>query len=327
MITIRLMIWIWLRASPSAKRIASVANIASGSQRGRVLWCSKFNVYIMIGGMMVSCYGITAPTTAPIAQAAGDTSPSSTAAELIWNGDFSTRDPFAPWRIGGFLFGQSNYAFVDDKGGVPKLRRFLRVKFPKDSWSPVNTKRAGLPVGGLGFFANCGIAPREQLHLRYYVRFATDINYVKGGKLPGLYGGAGNRGGEKPNGSDGFSARLMWRSNGDGEVYAYLPTNDSQWGTSLGRGSWRFKAGTWTLVEEQVVLNVPGHANGSIKLWIDEKLVIDQAGLRFRDVQELKIDGILFSTFFGGNDASWATPITTHIDFARFALSEKYIGP
>ncbi len=320
------MIWMWLRASPNAKRISSVPNIESRSY-WEVLRCSKRNLYIIIGWATASCYGATAPATVPTIQAAGEASASPAVAEHIWNGDFSTNDPFAPWKIGRFLFGQSNYAFVDEHEAAPKLRRFLRVQYPKGSWSPANTKRAGVPVGGLGFFANCGIAPREQLHLRYYLRFAANFDFVKGGKLPGLYGGTGNSGGVQPDGSDGFSARLMWRSNGDGEVYAYLPTNDSLWGISLGRGSWRFKAGTWTLVEQQVVLNVPGQANGSIKLWIDEKLVIDQAGLRFRDVPQLKIDGIMFSTFFGGNDASWATPITTHIDFARFALSGKYIGP
>jgi hypothetical protein len=201
------------------------------------------------------------------------------------------------------------------------------VTYPKGSWSPANTKRAGVPVGGLGFFANCGIAPHDQLHLRYYVRFPADFDFVKGGKLPGLYGGAGNRGGVQPTGSDGFSARLMWRSNGDGEVYAYLPNSTAAWGSSLGRGAWRFKTGAWTLIEQQLILNEPGKTNGSIKLWIDERLVIDQTGLRLRDVPQLKINGILFATFFGGNDASWATPITTHIDFARFALSENYIGP
>ena len=287
----------------------------------------RLTACILVSLAAANCYGAVPVETAPAIQEAGDGRALSTAAEFIWSDDFFTRDPLAPWKIERILFGQSNYALVAENEGATRLRHFLRVTFPKGSWSPANTKRAEVPVGGLGFFATCGIAPREQLHLRYYVRFPANFDFVKGGKLPGLYGGTSNRGGAQPNGSDGFSARLMWRSKGDGEVYAYLPTSNSQWGSSLGRGAWRFEAGVWTLIEQQLILNEPGKTNGSIKLWVDEKLVIDQAGLRLRDIPQLKINGIMFSTFFGGNDASWATPITTHIDFARFALSETYIGP
>jgi hypothetical protein len=35
----------------------------------------------------------------------------------------------------------------------------------------------------------------------------------------------------------------------------------------------------------------------------------------------LHIDGVFFSTFFGGNDTSWASPANQTIDFAGFGLS------
>jgi hypothetical protein len=60
----------------------------------------------------------------------------------------------------------------------------------------------------------------QSMMLSYEIAFDSSFNWVKGGKVPGLRGGPnpdGCSGGNKPNGSDCFSARLMWRKNGAGE--------------------------------------------------------------------------------------------------------------
>jgi hypothetical protein len=95
------------------------------------------------------------------------------------------------------------------------------------------------------------------------------------------------------------------------------------WGTSLGRGKFRFVPGKWHRLQQQVVLNTIGATDGVVRVWLDGVKVLEAGGLRFRDVPELKIDGIYFTTFFGGNDLSWATPKDTYIEFADFVLSEK----
>jgi len=55
--------------------------------------------------------------------------------------------------------------------------------------------------------------------LTYDIAFDENFDFVKGGKLPGLRGGANNgcEGGSQPNGTDCWSTRLMWRKNGAGE--------------------------------------------------------------------------------------------------------------
>jgi len=50
------------------------------------------------------------------------------------------------------------------------------------------------------------------------------------------------------------------------------------------------------------------------------------AGLTFRTVPTLRIEGLFFSTFFGGGDASWATPRDQYADFAGFELATHRIG-
>jgi hypothetical protein len=97
----------------------------------------------------------------------------------------------------------------------------------------------------------------QSMLLAYEVAFDANFDWVKGGKLPGVRGGnnaTGCSGGDEPTGLDCFSARLMWRPNGAGEVYAYIPTSDafcqeediicnSDFGVSISRGSFSFVSG------------------------------------------------------------------------------------
>jgi hypothetical protein len=243
--------------------------------------------------------------------------------DMLWSGDFSG-DWMKKWHVRDRHWGLKNVEVVQDPDG--KHGACLRVTYPEGSASPTVTKTSKAPVGGAQFYADLNMAPRESLHLRYYVRFAEGFDFVKGGKLPGLFGGEVGSGGHIPDGTNGLSTRCMWRTGGDGEVYAYLPTSKEH-GTSLGRGNWTFKPGQWYLVEQEVNLNTPGKEDGSIKVWIGEKPVLHETNLLFRTIESLKIEGILFSTFFGGHDKTWATPRTTHADFADFAVSKSYIGP
>jgi hypothetical protein len=199
--------------------------------------------------------------------------------------------------------------------------QLLRAFYPSGSAA----RSSGGPDGGLQAYLRLP-EPTEVLELGYQVRFADRFEFVKGGKLPGLYGGNGNNGGRIPDGSDGFSTRYMWRADGAGEVYAYLPSSQEH-GTSLGRGCWSFPPGEWTTIRQRVQLNGPGEQDGRISVWQDERLVLDRGGLTFRDTDELQIDGLFVSTFFGGGDSSWASPSDQHVDFADFTLTEGSAPP
>ncbi|MBE9069241.1 hypothetical protein IQ260_21600 [Leptolyngbya cf. ectocarpi LEGE 11479] len=199
----------------------------------------------------------------------------------------------------------------------------LRVHYPAGAASPSVSRQTEAPLGGAQFYGDLFLPAQTQLRLSYYIRFAEGFNFVKGGKLPGLFGGAGASGGHIPNGTDGFSTRLMWRQNGQGEVYAYLPTSKS-YGTSIGRGTWQFQPGIWYKLEQEVKLNTPHLANGQIRIWVNDSLVLEQGELSFRTTDTLQIDGVFFSTFFGGGDPSWATPQDTYIDFANFSVTAAH---
>ncbi len=66
----------------------------------------------------------------------------------------------------------------------------------------------------------------------------------------------------------------------------------------------------------------PGSASRYVDVRYDGALVAHLTGITFRTASSPHIDSLMFSTFFGGHDSSWAPSTTQHIDFAtfRFAL-------
>lgn len=220
-------------------------------------------------------------------------------------------------------FGLFNLEVVEDKDA--KVPRFIRAKYYEGGASPSASRRVGVKEGGGQFMSSLERGPVDRLFLRYFVRFPKDFVFVKGGKLPGLYGGTRVSGGKIPDGTDGFSTRFMWRKNGMGEVYVYMPSSQ-QWGTSLGRGNFTFGRGEFECLEQEVVLNTPGKNDGIIRTWHNGKLAYESTQMLYRTVPTLKIEGIFFSTFFGGGDPSWAPPADTHADFGGFVTSSERIG-
>ena len=90
----------------------------------------------------------------------------------------------------------------------------LQLFYPKDSINP-----AKWPKGGSEFYAApLDISNANSVTLEYKVFFPGDFEWVKGGKLPGLYGGRTRCSGGDP-ALDCFSTRMMWRAGGAGELY------------------------------------------------------------------------------------------------------------
>ena len=170
----------------------------------------------------------------------------------------------------------------------------------------------------------------EAVELEYRIKFRAGFDFVRGGKLPGLIGGAGNVGGSRPNGFDGFSARMHWRTNGSSgsplrsnetdraniAQYIYHPdqvTNGGVNGDDFDyddgpSGEWReFESDRWYHVRHRIIMNTPGEHDGVAQAWLDGVQVLDVDDIRFRDTASLDIDQMYFSTFFGGGSQIWAT--------------------
>ena len=169
-------------------------------------------------------------------------------------------------------------------------------------------------------------------YLQYKVRFADDFTFngqggKNGGKLPGL-GAAktGNKyqvcsGCEPCSTGNGFSARLMWRTDGVGVLYMYDVSKTVACGEDIYfKNGKKFKRGVWHTITQRVTLNDNGKGNGQIQVYLDDDEVIDIKGRKIVGAGEL-VDRMLFTTFFGGNDLRWYPTSEQTAYFDDFVVS------
>jgi hypothetical protein len=217
---------------------------------------------------------------------------------------------FAP-EFSGAAFCQFRHQNVTMANGE------LTVSYPAGSSAP----SAGPPFGGAQECVPFSAGPGDTLALTYSVRFPSGFQFVKGGQLPGIYGGHEpfSGGSHNPN---GWSMRLMWGSGGRGGIYAYT-AKTAGLGNAIGQGKFSWQAdGQWHTVTERVTVNTPGAANGSVTLSYDGQQVIQQSGLDITDTNT-PAAGLFFSTFFGGHDSSWAPTANESISFKNFSATRQ----
>ncbi|MFW5812833.1 MAG: CIA30 family protein [Fibrobacterota bacterium] len=244
-------------------------------------------------------------------------------------------------------------AIVDDGNALEG--KSLRVSYPSADGG-YGTSATG--AQWFLYFENGG--SYDSLFAQYWVMFPEGFNFVKGGKLPGLGGGIAPTGGQPVTGLNGFTNRLMWRRNssgaddahGYGVVYSYCynkpPELDHGWDlwwdypqssiyedfeSWTPEGKAYFEPGKWHRIKQFVRMNTPGVADGTVKTWLDGKLVQQCDTIMYLKELEsgqpypFRVDMFYFSTFFGGGDGTWATPVDQYIYFDKFKISENDPSP
>jgi hypothetical protein len=217
-----------------------------------------------------------------------------TPGEVLFHDEFESADSLGRYfEVRGKDDGRAR---IDDAEGVARAgRSALRCL------SPASAGRSS-GAGASCWFSSEG---RECVHLRYYVKFASDydqgnLNHT-GGSLNGVagtnkwegMGGAGIR----PKGDDGFSTRFeAWRDWGrvapPGYLFCYTYWMDMKidkdghyWGNMLGPVEKERavpERGKWSCHELMVKTNEPGTANGELAAWIDGRLYLHFTGIRWR---------------------------------------------
>jgi len=195
--------------------------------------------------------------------------------------------------------------------------RWLRVRFA--------TGQIGPEKGGAGW--RWPIGSHKTAEMTYMLRFSEGFDFVKGGKLPGLCGGPDNvSGGRRATGTNGFSARLMWRRDGRGEAYVYHKNQPEDYGESFPfPENFRFPTGQPVKVRLAVTMNQPGQRDGTLRAWItteggSERLMVERTDMEWRSADSFGVDGLYFETFHGGGDSSWAPTRKCWADFAHMAV-------
>ena len=196
----------------------------------------------------------------------------------------------------------------------------LRANYPANIAGGVNT----------GILFDQKFAPTEEAVMEYRIKFDNNFKWAAGGKLPGLAGSEG----QIPVGctqdvnriKNGFSARLMWRKNGDLVAYTYLPNRLEPHPGNCGIDYKFAQVDTdqWYTIRQYIKLNTPGQKNGILRMEID-----GQVGLEMRDVEyrlagkdSVKINDFIFHTYRGGGatDVRFHSPNNDYIYMDDFKV-------
>lgn len=144
--------------------------------------------------------------------------------------------------------------------------------------------------------------------LCYDVRFDSDFQFVKGGKIMGL--GPDNQiTGGHPMTPGGWSARSNFGEDASVRTYLYVQNKPGKWGVAVESREALFTKSRYHAVCLQVDLNVPAEElNGLARIFVDGKLVVDHQRVQYRSVEgdSTLISQILFETFHGGSSSDYA---------------------
>lgn len=237
--------------------------------------------------------------------------------------------------------------------------RIIRVSFPAGSCAPGDEYKGDTPetaalagqlrpAGGMHYLQP--IRRCRHAVLRYAIKFPLGFVWRGGGKLPGFSSMKWDASGGNTavGGITSFTARQMFRPGGQITPYYYMGDNQASrwvdshyhnpdmpgvnWGSAAFSGStlfstpWFATPGAYTLVEQELRLNDVGVQNGWGILRLNGVTVADRRDLVWRWNNDLWIDAIFNSGFFGGNTKSegdgsiWPTLTGQTLDISRFLV-------
>ncbi len=187
--------------------------------------------------------------------------------------------------------------------------RILRASYPPTSeGSPRLSHKGGLARSV------------SEATLSFDMKFHSEFEFVKGGKMHGLGGGTGTTG-CKPIDPNGWSVRMMWARNGVPQLYIYHQNRANNCGDVYPASNFAFKLGSWYRIDIQVRMNTAvGSGNGYVALYIDGVLRSEARNLNLTGKTSVQIDHFKFSTFYGGSDSSWSPSKTTYCYFDNFSV-------
>jgi hypothetical protein len=238
------------------------------------------------------------------------------------------------------------YARTFDRAEVFRGKASLRVDVPKGEHNAVQVIDYRIPEGA------------DRLFLRTCLRFPKGFQVAPSCelKLIGLTAeppperkNAAHRAGEKPNGTDYFSARLGIGRDHRFQMFTYHPEQIGGYADHIDLAAdvpW----GKWVCLELEVRANTVEKAtpellrkdpaaaslvrgdyvvreDGAIRVWIDGRTRAEARNVRFRHVPDLKLRRAGSFPYFGGAGERNASPQAQTFLVDDFAVSRSYLGP
>jgi len=141
---------------------------------------------------------------------------------------------------------------------------------------------------GIAFdWAPSGLESATAACLSYSVWLPDKFVFGRGGKLPGIFG---RQGAQVPQQGKAFSVSPQWGANGTPLVGATLEGGDIR---RMSGNTVPLPTNRWVKIEQEVTLNEPRKANGSVRLWIDGALAVEDTQVPLRTDAKTVLAGVL----------------------------------
>ncbi len=216
------------------------------------------------------------------------------------------------WRAFGMKKAPARCQLVrtdPERGFEPRSGRALRIRVDKGGHYGASILYR--------FKQQLGSEP-DEAWFSYRIRFASDWTPKRGGKLPGFSGtyGRSGWGGRKVDGTDGWSARGLFKGRERGGTrvgfYCYHADMKGKYGSNW---VWDAKHASlvndrWYRIDQHIRLNTPGKSDGRLTAKVDGRSVFEKSDIRFRDVPTLKVEAVWLNVYLGGK---WTAESTHHL--------------
>lgn len=182
-----------------------------------------------------------------------------------------------------------------------------------------NQARVRIPANSLsqGNIVNIDIPDGTEYELSFKVRFATNFDWSRGGKVGfGFHIGNGYTGCNKADNGLGGTARLMWYNATGSKTnyvttgsyfrpYVYYKDMPEDCGNSFGKQSKQINTDTWYTVKIKVKSNTGSNTDGLVSYEIDGVNLLNQVLRWTTNADYRKVKYITFHTFRGGSQEYW----------------------
>ncbi|MFM1813624.1 MAG: hypothetical protein RLZ98_319 [Pseudomonadota bacterium] len=198
----------------------------------------------------------------------------------------------------------------------------MDVRLPREA----GKSRDARSPSGTGFiWAPSWLKGSEQACLGYSIAMPDKFKFGTGGSLPGLFGGDSDAASNiEEDQSGGFYTRMNWRDNGKLEVRYKSVEQPTGINFTIDKDGLRIEPGRWLRIEQEVVLNTPGEANGILRIWIDGELRLERKKLVYRSKPGETLAGVVANVHYATRDLKWApAPQNTALSLSPFLINWK----
>jgi hypothetical protein len=187
----------------------------------------------------------------------------------------------------------------------------MSVALPKGSSGPAASE---LEKGGVTFpWQPRSLLRQPAVCLSYQVLLPPDFNFGNGGVLPGVFGQTDHSG-------DRFLVQGAWRHEGEAALNNRATVAGVQRTQQAESRAATLPRGRWVKLEQEVVLNAPGEANGIARIWVDGALAVDRSDLLYRAKGDVGLAGVAADLFYSGDHMKSRSPADAKVLLSPFEI-------